>query len=301
MAGFTDYPFRLLAREFGADEVVTELVSANAIVRNNVRTFKIMRLHEDERPASIQLFGSDPGVMAEAAVVAEKLSPLFIDINMGCPVRKVTQTGSGSALLETPEVAGKIIKSVVDAVKTPVSIKIRTGKSGASKSGLVVALHAADCGVKRITVHARTVADGFNGPVNHDFVADLKKRTNVEIIGNGGINSLQDARFWLERTGCDGLMVGRGAIGRPSLFRAIREEREDFPQESIGTVLRHIELMEKHLGDGGLGPMRGHLIYYSKGYGNARSFRKAILSARSFGELRGVVREYMENLEVVNG
>ncbi|MBI3793674.1 MAG: tRNA-dihydrouridine synthase [Nitrospinae bacterium] len=294
LAGYTDYPFRLLARENGADEVVTELVSANAIVRNNKKTLQIMRLYENERPASIQIFGSDPVVMGEAAVIAEQYSPLFIDINMGCPVRKVRSNGAGSALLDRPDIAGKIVKSVVDSVKkTPVSVKIRTGKSSENKSGLVVALLAEEFGATRITVHARTVLDGFNGPVDYDFVADLKKKVKVEVIGNGGITSLEQARTWLE-TGCDGLMIGRGAVGRPSIFHAIRAGMETFPPEKVETVIRHIDLVEQHLGQKGMGPMRAHLVYYSKGFGNAKSFRREVLAARSFAEWRTVVTEYME-------
>ncbi len=301
MAGFTDYPFRRLARELGADEVVTELVSANAIVRNNRKTLQMLRLHDDERPASIQIFGSDPAVMAEAAKIVETFNPLFIDVNMGCPARKVTRTGSGSALLGEPEKAEKIMRSVIGAVTTPVSIKIRTGKNPADKTGLEVAQRAADCGIKRITVHARTVADGFGGPVDYDTVAYLKKRLAVEIIGNGGIVSARDAALWVERTGCDGLMIGRGAIGRPSIFGAVRDKVEDAPKERLETVLRHIDLMEEFAGPGGLGPMRGHLIHYSKGFDEARSFRKAVVSARSFEGLRAVVVEYMnDKVEVVN-
>ncbi len=302
MAGFTDYPFRRLAREFGADEVVTEMVSANAVVRNNRKTLKMLRLHDDERPASIQIFGSDPAVMAEAAKIVESFDPLFIDINMGCPVRKVVRNGAGSALLNNKETAVKIMKDVVDAVKTPVSVKIRTGKNAADKTGLDIALLAADCGVRRVAVHARTVADGFTGPVDYDFVALLKKRVDVEVIGNGGITSVEKAREWMDRTGCDGLMVGRGAIGRPLIFKAIRENKDYLPKEESVMVLRHIDLMEEFAGPGGVGSMRGHLVHYSKGFDEARSFRKAVVSARSYNELRAVVVEYMDdNVEVVNG
>jgi tRNA-dihydrouridine synthase B len=299
MAGYSDYPFRKIAREFGADEVVTELVSANAIVRNNRKTIEMMRLREDERPASIQIFGSDPVIMAEAAKIVEEYNPLFIDINMGCPIRKIVRNGAGAALLENPGQTAKMVKAVVDAVKTPVSIKIRTGKNSASKTGLETAMLAADCGVSRITVHARTVADMFTGPVDYDSVAYLKKRLSVEIIGNGGITSIGGAKEWLKRTGCDGLMIGRGAVGHPSIFRAIREGIEELPKEEAETVLHHIDIVEKHCGGAGFGPMRAHLIFYSKGYSSAKSFRNDAILAKSYDEMRNVVMEYMGKLDEV--
>jgi len=290
MAGFSDQPFRRLAREFGADEVVTELISANALVRSNRKTFDMARIHEAERPASIQIFGSEPFIMAEAAAMVEKFHPLFIDLNMGCPAKKVTRNGAGAALLENPKLAEEIIKRVTGAVKTPVSVKIRTGKNASSLTGLEVAKRAAGNGVRRISVHARTVADGFSGPVNYDAVADLKKSLAVEIIGNGGIASPEDARLWLERTGCDGLMIGRGAIGHPSLFRAIRNGVSCPPVEERETALRHMEWMEEFYGAGrALGPMVGHLIYYSKGLPDARQFRRDIAATQSYADLREVV------------
>jgi tRNA-dihydrouridine synthase B len=176
MAGFADHPFRRVCRRFGADEVVTELLSANALVRDNRKTMKMTELHPEEIPASMQIFGADPDVMAEAARIVEQPGSPFIDINMGCPVKKVVKTGAGAALLDNHPLAARIVKKVVDAVKTPVSVKIRTGKSRALKSGFELALAVAESGASRITVHARTVEDRFCGPVDYDFVAELNNR-----------------------------------------------------------------------------------------------------------------------------
>ena len=299
MAGFSDQPFRRLCREFGADEVVTELISANALVRDNKKTFDMIRLHEDERPASVQIFGADPAIMAEAASRVEAANPEYIDINMGCPARKIVKNGAGAALLENPKLAARIVKKVVDTVGTPVSVKIRTGKNAENKSGMETALRAADCGAFRITVHARSVSGGFSGPIDFEFVRELKNSVQAQIIGNGGINSSRDALRWLEECGCDGLMIGRGAIGRPSLFGAIRAGVEPPDTEEAETVLRHCEWMEEYYGPKrALGPMRGHLMYYSRGISTARSFRREINHAAGFDELKETVRyNFKSNVE----
>jgi len=296
MAGFSDQPFRRLAREFGADEVFSEMVSANALVREHPRTRNMMRLHANEKPATIQIFGADPEVMAEAALMAEATGCSFLDINMGCPARKIVKNGAGSALLDNPGLAAKIVKKVARAVKTPVSVKIRTGKNPQNKTGFNVALMAEDCGAKRISVHARSVADGFSGPVDYDFVAELKKRLSVEVIGNGGIKSPGDAREWINRTDCDGLLIGRGAIGRPSIFTAIKTGADKPGMEDCKIILRHCDLIERFYDEKrALGPMRGHLMYYSKGLQTAGKFRKEINNAQTFGELKRIIRKHFEN------
>lgn len=301
MAGFSDQPFRRLCMEFGASEVVTELVSANALVRDNQRTYDMIRIHAEERPASVQIFGSDPAVMAEAARRVESVNPEFIDINMGCPAKKVVKNGAGAALLADPKLIAKIVKEVAAAVNTPVSIKIRTGINAENKTGMEAAQLAVDSGAARITVHARTVSDGFTGPIDYDFVKQLKSRVHVQVIGNGGIGSLADARRWLDYTGCDGLMVGRGAIGHPSIFRSIPSGIELPDVEELDVVMRHCRLMEEYYGPRrALGPMRGHLMYYSKGIPTARRFRSAINDAETFDELKEAVRgnfkQYMESV-----
>lgn len=294
MAGFSDQPFRRVARLFGADEVVTELISANALVRENKKTHGMAAIHEGERPASIQIFGSDPAVMAEAARRVEYLQPLFIDINMGCPAKKVTRNGAGSALLNDPKLAASIVKAVADAVKTPVSIKIRTGKHSESKTGLDVARLAADAGAKRITVHARTVADGFSGPIDYDAVALLRADLpHIELIGNGDIHSAADARRWLERTGVDGLMIGRGAVGHPSVFSAIKRGEPAPAVEDSATVLQHIAWMVEFFGARRcIGPLRGHMMYYSKGLADARRFRQEVTDLEDLQELKELVERF---------
>lgn len=297
MAGFTDQPFRRLARGFGADEVVTELVSANALVRNNPKTQEMTQLHDGEKPASIQIFGAEPYLMAEAARMLDSTGCLFIDINMGCPAKKITKNGAGAALLGDPQAAALIMKEVVEAVKTPVSIKIRTGRNAKSKTGMEIAKLAVDCGVSRITVHARTVADGFSGEIDYEFVKELKQQCpSVEVIGNGGIFCYEDAVKWIERTGCDGLMIGSGALGHPSIFQCIKRGESRPQVEEVETIVRHITWMnEYYCGDRRtVFPMRGHLMYYSRGLEAARRFRTEVNSTRSMEDIENIVREYFE-------
>jgi len=293
MAGFSDQPFRRLCIKNGADEVVTELLSANALARDNGKTLRMAEIHPEERPASIQIFGSDPHIMADAAMRIEELKPKFIDINMGCPVRKVRKGGSGSALLESPKLAGEIVKRVVDAVKTPVSVKIRTGKNSKDKRGLDVALEAAQNGISRITIHARTVEDMFSGPIDYTFASEVKKRVNVEIIGNGDIKSIKDAEKWLELTEVDGLMIGRGALGIPSIFSEMKNGRDAKPLENLDTILLHCQWMEEFYGNHGIGPMRGHLMYYLRGMPLAKQVRGLINKAETFAEIRDIVEKFL--------
>lgn len=296
MAGFSDQPFRRLCRRFGADEVVTELLSANAIVREGKKTLRLAEIHPEEMPAAIQIFGEDPQVMAEAAKRIEGEGCSSIDINMGCPARKVRKHGAGSALLETPTLAVKVAKSVVDAVKIPVSVKIRVGKNSECKTGRDVAIGASESGVYRVTIHARTVEGMFSGPIDYDFVAEIKDKITAEVIGNGGIYSLAEAEEWVEKTGVDGLMIGRGAIGRPSIFNSIKNGLEGSIIEDMETILLHSHWMEEYYGPKyGIGPMRGHLMYYIKGFEDAKRFRAAINSSDSFGEMRDTIASYFKN------
>lgn len=301
MAGFSDQPFRRLSRSFGADEVVTELVSSNALVQKNRRTHDMARLHDEERPASVQIFGSNPDVMAEAARMVEATGCAFIDINMGCPARKVTKNGAGAKLLNNPELAGKIFKKVVSAVKTPVSVKIRTGKDSNNKTGLAVAMHAAENGVKRITIHARSVADSFSGPIDYDFVNSVKKQCpSLEVVANGGIKTLEDARLWMKLCQPDGLMIGRGALGHPSIFNLIKNGYTDDHYESIETVMRHVELMEEYYGPSRtLFPLRGHLMYYSRGLLSAKKFRTEINLAHDLSETKNIIDKFFGKQPVV--
>jgi len=295
MAGFSDQPFRRLCRKMGADEVVTELLSANAIIRDSKKTLRLAEIHPDEIPAAIQIFGEDPQVMGEAAKRLEGEGCASIDINMGCPAKKVRRHGAGSALLETPSLAVEVVKSVVDAVKIPVSVKIRVGKNNESKTGRDVAIGASDNGAYRITIHARTIEGMFSGPIDFDFVAEIKESVSAEVIGNGGIYNVNDAVEWVEKTGVDGLMVGRGAIGRPSIFNAIRNGSEASVIEDIETILLHCEWMEEYYGPKyGIGPMRGHLMYYVKGFSDAKRFRASVNCANSFAEIKDTVARYFE-------
>ena len=249
MAGVTDLAFRRLCREQGCGLVVTEMVSAKAIYYHNKNTYQLMEVDPEERPISLQLFGSEPDLMAQIAHQAEAGPFDIIDVNMGCPVPKVVNNGEGSALMRDPKRAGEILRAMVKAVEKPVTVKFRKGFTLDEVNAVEFAKRAEDAGVAAVAVHGRTRSQFYSGEADWDIIRQVKEAVSIPVIGNGDIFSKEDAKNMIEQTGCDGIMVGRGARGNPWLFREIRAYLEDGTETAPPTLEERIQMILRHAAD----------------------------------------------------
>ncbi len=297
MAGVTDLPFRLLCREQGAGMVCTEMVSAKAIFYGNKGTEALLEIHPAERPASLQLFGSDPQIVSEMAKRIEERPFSVLDFNMGCPVPKVVNNGEGSALLREPGRVEEILKALVKAVKKPVTVKIRKGFE--ADNAVEIARIAEACGVAAVAVHGRTRAQYYSGRADWDCIRRVKEAVKIPVIGNGDVDSAQAAVQMLSQTGCDGVMVGRAAQGNPWIFREIVSflETGKVPprpdsREKREMILRHARLQQETKGEyTAVREMRKHLAWYTAGMPHSAHFRQTINTMETMEELReGVER-----------
>lgn len=298
MAGVTDLPFRLLCREMGAGLVCMEMVSAKAIYYNNKNTEGLLEVHPKERPASLQLFGSDPEILSEMAKRIEERPFDILDFNMGCPVPKVVNNKEGSALLKNPKLVEEILRGLVKAVKKPVTVKIRKGFDDAHVNAVEIAKIAEDCGVAAIAVHGRTREQYYSGKADWDIIRQVKEAVKIPVIGNGDVVSPQTAKALIDQTGCDGIMIGRGAQGNPWIFREIRQYLEEgvlpsapSSKEKLELVLRHADLQLQYKGEyTGVREMRKHLSWYTVGMPGSAKFRQQINSMETMEELRDSIR-----------
>lgn len=278
LAGYTDLPFRLLCKSFGAGLTVSEMISCHGLVYQQSNTLKMLKSVAEEQPVSFQLFGADPDIMADAAEIMASLKPALIDINMGCPVRKVTKRGAGSALMTTPKIAEEIITKVVSRVSLPVTVKFRSGKDQEHITAVEFAKMAEGAGASAVTVHARTWAQGFSGVITPSVIKDVADNVNIPVIGNGDILSLEEGYKLMEETGCHGVMIGRGALGNPWVFS--KDGRPDDYRKIMDGACKHLVLMQKHLpADRVLGYIKNHISRYFKGLKGAAQFRKKIFAA----------------------
>jgi len=273
IAGYTDSPFRKICISKGCGLTVTELISAEGIVRKNNKTLEMLEFHEDERPISIQIFGKDPAVMADAAQIAETYRPELIDINLGCPARKVCNSGSGAALARTPELIEKIATAMVKKCKLPITAKIRIGWDDSEKNYLDVVKALEFSGISMIAVHGRTRAQMYSGKADWDAIKRIKDSTTLPVIGNGDITSYNMAKEMMNKYGVDGVMIGRGAMGNPWIYSG-KIPTTDEVKEMIGY---HIDLMTEKYGDYGIKLMRKHIVSYIHGFKNSAKVRQEVM------------------------
>lgn len=293
MAGVTDLPFRLLCKEHGVGLVCMEMVSAKAIYYKNKNTEQLLEIYPQERPVSLQLFGSDADIIAEMAAKIEDRPFDILDFNMGCPVPKVVNNGEGSALMKNPKLVEEILTKLVRAVKKPVTVKIRKGFDEEHVNAVEIARIAESCGVAAVAVHGRTRQQYYSGHADWDIIRQVKEAVQIPVIGNGDLHTAEDVCRMKEQTGCDGFMIGRGAQGNPWIFEQILhklETGEELPrptvQEVTEMVLRHARLQVEIKGEyTGMREIRKHAAWYTAGYRNSSKLRGKINEVETIQQL----------------
>ncbi len=302
MAGITDLPFRLICRRLGCGMTVSEMVSAKGLLYKNVKTTEMLRIDDGERPTAIQLFGSVPAELAEAARMVEASGADMIDFNMGCPVPKIVNNGEGSALMKNPQLAHDILAAMVKAVKIPVTVKFRAGWDDANRNAVEVARAVEAAGVSAVAVHGRTRQQFYEGKADWSIIADVKQAVKVPVFGNGDIFTVADGLRMLEQTGCDGLMIGRGADGNPWLFTALAAalRGEPLPQppslkERLAQAAEHLEMLIAYKNEVvAVKEMRRHISAYLKGMPHAAEFRGRFHKVDTQEQFTELLAEYSE-------
>jgi tRNA-dihydrouridine synthase B len=323
MAGVSEMPFRALAFRMGAALCPTELVSAQGLMRLSPRTMRYLRHDETvERPYSLQVFGGEPEVMAKAALVGKQQGAQILDINMGCPVKKVTKTGAGSSLMCDPSRAGELVRQMREATGLPVTAKIRAGWDAQNKNYLQMADALGAAGVAALAMHARTRAQGYSGSADWTLIRELKKHVGAKfpVIGNGDVKTVADAHRMLETTGCDFVMIGRGALGNPWIFRLLNGGHPPSPQERCDVVLGHFrahvafvardfnprrrgedftpERLAQHAESAAVHSFRKHLGWYAHGLAGASAFRAGVNALESAADVLTACERFFLHAEV---
>ena len=298
MAGVTDLPFRLLCKEQGCGLMYTEMVSAKAILYKNRNTGPLMEGRPEEEPVALQLFGSDPEIVSDIAAQVEDGPYAFIDINMGCPVPKIVNNGEGSALMKNPKLVEEILTALVKKVKKPVTVKFRKGFDDDHINAVEIARIAESCGVSAVAVHGRTRAQFYSGKADWDIIRQVKEAVKIPVIGNGDIFTPEDAKRMLYETGCDGLMIARGAKGNPWIFSRTLHYLETGEllgppdkEELKETILRHAQLQIQFKGEYlGLCEMRKHLSWYTVGLPHSSSLRNDVNQTETWEDFYNLIQ-----------
>lgn len=300
MAGVTDLPFRLLCKEQGASLVYTEMVSAKAMHYNDAETLKLTETHPDERPVAAQIFGSEPEIMAEAAERLSKREDIaLIDINMGCPAPKIVKNGEGCTIMKNPQQVRSIVRAVVNSSLKPVTVKIRKGWDDKNVNAVEIATICEEEGAKAVTVHGRTREQYYSGKTDISIIAEVKGALTIPVIGNGDIKTPEDAKNMLDISGCDGIMIGRGAQGNPWIFKNIADylakgAYNNKPHNNLllETILRHYSLMEQYKGEKtAILEMRKHIGWYFHGFFDSAKLRAKIFTTRNKEEIVEILKK----------
>lgn len=302
MAGMADMAFRELCADYGAGYTVTEMVSSKGLTMGDKKSAMLLTLGEREGKAGAQIFGDNPEIMAEAAVKCLEFKPDIIDINMGCPAPKVAMNGGGASLMKNPRLAGEIVKAVSQAVDIPVTVKIRKGWDDNSVNAVELAEILEKNGAAAIAVHGRTRMQMYSGEVDYDIIRRVKEAVDIPVIGNGDITDVQSAAIMLEKTGCDAIMIGRGALGNPWIFQQINaylNECRVIPEpsltEKMTVMLAHIKKIIEYKGEyTGIREARHHAGYYTKGLRGGAKFRAEMGSLESFEQLEEITYRIMK-------
>ena len=300
MAGITDLPFRTICKEMGASLMYTEFVSAEGIIRENTKTLDMIKFTDKERPLGVQIFGDDPEVVGKSAkYIYDNFKPDIIDINYGCPVPKVTKKGGGSAALRDLTLMSEITSSVVENVPNiPVTAKMRAGWDVNSIVAVEAGIMLEKIGIKALTLHARTTKQGFSGHSNWSIIKDLKSNIKIPVIGNGDVWNLDDYHSMMSETNCDAVMIGRGALGNPWIFKEIKNYYDKKTSNTrtmvdlINVCIKHVSLLEKNKNEiGCINLSKKHLNFYIKNFKDSSMWRKKIMSFNDINEIKNVLEE----------
>ena len=303
MAGVTDLPFRLICKEQGCGLLYTEMINCKALCYDDENTKKMLKIEEEEHPVAVQIFGSEPEFMGRAAEIMNDYSNEILDINMGCPAPKVVKNGDGSALMKNPKLAEEVLRAVVKNSKKPVTLKIRKGWDDNSVNAVEIAKIAEDCGISALAIHGRTREQFYTGKADWDIIAEIKKNLSIPVIGNGDVFTIEDSINMLDKTGCDAIMIGRGAQGNPWIFKRINHYMntgEILPEptlnEKISTAIKHLKLaVEEHGEYVAVREMRKHIAWYLKGLRNSAKLRDEINKIEDYQEVVSKLEYYMED------
>ncbi|MFO7819047.1 MAG: tRNA dihydrouridine synthase DusB [Halanaerobacter sp.] len=301
MAGVTDLPYRSLVKEKGCGLVYTEMVSAKGLIYGNQKTEGFLTIDDQNRPVAMQLFGGEAQDLAQAAKIVEKKSaPELIDLNVGCPAPKIVKSGYGSALMKSPKRLGEIVASMVEAVSTPITVKIRAGWDKKDRNAVEVAEIAEENGAQAVAVHGRTREEFYQGEADWQIIREVKEAVDIPVLGNGDVFGPEDAKEMLEVTNCDGVLIARGAKGNPWIFKRVAQYLSEGeipplpqPEQKIATALNHLKKLVEYKGEYvGVREMRKHAAWYLKGLRNSSSIKDKINQAESLAEVRSILKEY---------